>query len=284
MRKVLLFTLLAVAFFWSCDSVCAAIVRFHFINVGHGDAILIEREGIGVALIDAGKPEAGPLILDYIRGLGIERIDRLFVTHNHKDHIGGVPIILDSLDVGIVYHTGMVHDWEEAQAFRQYLDTGKWPEEILGAGDVPLKDGDLEIEVLSPLREETEGKAADPNPNSMVLLVKHGSVRVLLPADIYQEREKWLIGQYGSRLKCNALKASHHGSRAGNCKDFLKVVQPDVIVVSVGPNDWGYPSKKTMKRLQKYCSRVLRTDRDGTVILESDGHTLKIVEAENIAP
>ena len=267
-----------------CSVLSSAAVRVHFIDVGHGDAILIEVDGDGLALVDTGKPEKASVVLDYIRSLGIESIDHLFVTHNHRDHVGGIPLILDSLDVGMVYHTGMVHDWPEAQLFNQYLETGNWLTEVVGAGDLPVDRENLTIAVLSPDKEEAAGKTVDANPNSMVLLVTYGSVKLLLTADIYRERETWLIEQYGDHLKSQAMKAAHHGSALGNSAEFLATVQPEVVIVTVGQNEWGYPNPNTMARLSQYCPVVLRTDEVGTVVLESDGTELRIVQPEGIKP
>lgn len=251
-------------------------LRLHFINVGHGDAIWLEEDGVSIALVDAGKPEAGPVVLDYLRSLGVTQVEHLFVTHNHEDHVGGVPLILDSLAVGIIHHAGMVNDWPEAKMFEEYLETGRWLEDIVSAGDIPVQINDLTIEVLSPLKREAEDNNADPNLCSLVLLITHGQVKILLTADVYKDREHWLVKRYGKKLKCDAMKASHHASKKGNSAEFLEMVQPRIVVICVGPNDWGYPSEKTLRRLQEYCPRVLRTDLDGTVILKSDGRSLVV--------
>ena len=276
MRKIAARFLISIVFLLCVCNPSGAVLRLHFIAVGHGDAVLIEEDGSGVALVDAGKPQAGPVVLDYLAGLGIRKLDHLFVTHNHEDHVGSVPLILDSIEVGIIHHTGMVDDWEAAQAFADYLATGQWLVDVTDAGDIPISRGDLNIEVLSPLKEETEGKTVDPNRYSLVLLVTYGEVKILLPADIDKDREKWLIDRYGPRLDCRAMKASHHASRRGNCKQFLEAVSPEVVVVTVGPNTWGYPSDKTLNRLRQHCPTVLRTDEVGTVILETDGKSLSV--------
>ncbi|TKJ37557.1 hypothetical protein CEE37_13655 [candidate division LCP-89 bacterium B3_LCP] len=271
-----------ILFLLSSAAFCSADVRFHFIAVGHGDAILIEEEGMGIALVDAGRPETAANVLTYLNVLGINRIEHLFVTHTHDDHIGGIPAILDSLDIGIVHHTGMVDEWDTAETFFRYMATGNWLEETVGTGDVPLEMGNLKIEVLNPQLGETEGRSVDPNPNSLVLLVTHGEVKVLLTADIYKKRERWLVEKYGDYLCCDAMKASHHASKMGNSKALLQTVKPDVIVVSVGVSKWGYPAEKTMKRLRQFCPHVLRTDFVGTVVLQSDGISLIIRQPEGV--
>ena len=165
------------------------------------------------------------------------------------------------------------------------MDTQKWSESITNAGDVPVLKGDLLIEVLSPEKTEVAGKSIDPNRYSMVLLLTYGEVKILLPADIDKKRESWLLKQYGEGgLRCQAMKASHHASRFGNSDKFLEAVDPDIVVVCVGPNDWGYPSAKTLQRLSRHCPTVLRTDLDGTVILETNGENFDLVNPEILEP
>jgi competence protein ComEC len=259
-------------------------LRIHFIAVGHGDAILIEVDGEATALVDAGKPEAGPLVLNYLRRLGYDRIEHLFVTHDHDDHVGGVPLILDSLDVGVVHHTGMVHDWETSKVFQDYLQSGRWKVDVTDVGDLPVDDGKLTIRVLSPAREETEGKVVQSNPFSMVLMITYGNTKILLPADIDAARESQLIEHYGDELKSDAMKACHHASVNGNSRPFLQTVQPRIVAVTVGPNPWGYPDENTLIRLNNHCPVVMRTDEVGTIVLQSDGKNVQVIKPEGIEP
>ncbi|RJP79698.1 MAG: MBL fold metallo-hydrolase [Candidatus Zixiibacteriota bacterium] len=260
-------------------------LRVHFIAVGHGDAILIEGGGRGLALVDAGKPEAGSVVLDYLRSLGLDRLEHLFVTHTHPDHLGGVLLLLDSLQVGTVHHTGMTDVGDLYPAFNQRLAVGPWAVDTVDAGrHIALEAEEVSLEVLHPEREETAGREVPPNPHSMVLLLRHGQVQVLLAADIDKKVEHELIERYGDRLRSQGLKVPHHGSGAGSSARFLETVRPEIAVVCVGPNTWGYPSGKTLKRLKEHCPAVLRTDEDGTVILHSDGRQLTRVLPERSAP
>jgi len=253
----------------------ASVVRLHFIAVGHGDAILIEQDQVAIALIDAGPPDCAAVVLKYLRGRGHDSIAHLFITHSHDDHIGGVPLLLDSMGIGQIHVTGRVEKREPVELLNQRLRSGAWVVDTLGAGDIPVQNSDLKIEVLSPLKDEAAGRLVDPNANSLVLLVQHDSVKVLLTADIDRDREAWLIQRYGPKLRSQAIKASHHASSSGNSAEFLRMVDPDIIVVTVGPSKWGYPSSQTIKRLHAFCLTVLRTDSVGTVILQSDGKTIQ---------
>ncbi|HEX7344545.1 MAG TPA: MBL fold metallo-hydrolase [bacterium] len=255
----------------------ASELRLHFIAVGHGDAILIEQDHSAIALVDAGPPESAVAVLNCLRDLHHDSIEHLFITHTHDDHIGGVPSLLDSLVIGRIHVTGMIERRKPVELLNQRLQSGGWRVDTLGAGDVPIQSSDLRIEVLSPLKAEAANREVDLNGHSMVLSVQHDSVRVLLTADIDRDRENWLVRHYGPRLRSQAMKASHHASSSGNSAEFLQMVDPDIIVISVGSSQWNYPSSETMERLHAFCPTVLRTDSVGTVVLRSDGKTIQVV-------
>ncbi len=279
-RSILHLPIVFAAFVSFLPAASASELRLHFIAVGHGDAILIEQDQSAIALVDAGPPGCAMAVLSYLRGLHHDSLEHLFITHTHDDHIGGVPLLLDSMDISRIHLTGMIEKREAVELLNQRLQTHSWLVDTLGAGDVPVQSSDLKIEVLSPLRAEAANREVDPNGHSMVLLVQHDSVRILLTADIDRDRENWLVRHYGPRLRSQAMKASHHASPSGNSAEFLRIVDPDIIIVMVGPSQWGYPSSETMERLHAFCPTVLRTDSVGTVVLRSDGKTIQIMTDE----
>jgi competence protein ComEC len=282
MKKFIVPAIVLLLFF--ADGSEGSVVRIHFISVGHGDAILIELDDRALALVDVGSVQSGSKLLEYLRKNEVRHIPHLFATHNHPDHIGAIPLILGSLQVDTIHVTGMVDDWEEALAFTNYLQTGRWAVDTTDIGEVFFWGENLQIEVLSPPGIETAGKTVDNNNNSLVLAIKHGQVCVLLTADIGQSRENWLIERYGLRLRSKALKAPHHGSHAGNSQPFLEMVKPEVAVICIGPNDWGYPSDETVRRLENNCPIVLRTDRDGDVVIQSDGDNITVISPAETEP
>jgi len=260
--------------------VLASDLWMHFIPVGHGDAVLIEADHQAIALVDAGSPESASAVLNYLKNRGFSRIEHLFITHSHDDHVGGVPTILDSLRVGTVHLTGMPEDRDAKTHLDRYLQSGKWIVDTVDCGEAPVQSENLKIEVLSPPRAETAGQPVSPNLHSLVLLVTHGQVKVLLPANIDAGREKWLVTKYGEKLRSQAMKASHHASPYGNCEELLQTVKPQIVVVTVGPGEWGYPSEETIACLEMCCPDVSRTDEVGAVILHSDGRTIVRLKPE----
>jgi len=132
------------------------------------------------------------------------------------------------------------------------------------------------IEVLHPPGDALCGLETDDNASSVVLRVVHGRCRILLTGDIDTATEGALVGS-GVPLDATILKVSHHGSADGSSAPFLSAVAPDVAVVSVGAeNRFGHPAPATLQRLEEAGARVLRTDRDGTIIASTDGRSYSL--------
>jgi competence protein ComEC len=274
----------AILLFGTVGAAPASVLRVHFIAVGHGDAILVELEGRAVALVDAGSASASKTVLDYLLQHGVRRLPHVFATHDHQDHIGGLPLILDSLQVDTIHVTGMVDTWEPAATLTRYLQTGNWQVDTTEVGNIYARQGDFQIEVLSPPRTETAGLEVDCNENSLVLRITHGQVHLLLTSDIGKERQQWMIEQYGSRLQSQVLKVPHHGSKAGYNEAFIRAVNPKIALISIGPNDWGYPSPETVQKLKGQIPLVLRTDEAGTIVMRSDGHDVTVETLAQVKP
>jgi competence protein ComEC len=253
--------------------------RLHvsFLDVGQGDAILIQMPNGQDILIDGG-PDPQKINLELGEKLPFwdRTIDLVVCTQPQADHITGLVEILQRykvkqvLEPEVSYDSSIYQEWcnlvEEKQIKR---DTAQAGQEIdLGSG--------IKIEVLNPPESLWEGTSDDVNNNGVVLRLSWGQVSFLSTADIREEVEFELIGQRAN-LKGTVLKVSHHGSKTSTTSQFLGAVDPDIAVICVGEdNPFGHPSPEVLERLTNRLGEenVYRTDKDGTIEFITDGETL----------
>ncbi len=240
-------------------------LRVVFLDVGQGDATLLQVPQ-GSVLIDEGPPEAD--VASQLRPLGATRLAALFLSHPSRDNIGGAEKIVRSIEVGRVFEPDLPfpNPFGEpvlAAARRQGI-----PVTVTRAGQV-LQLGQLRLRVLWP--EEGASPADDPNDHATVLLASFGDVDVLLPADA----ESNVTGRLGL-TPVEILKVGHHGSADPGLPDLLETLRPRLAVISVGKrNDYGHPRASTLAALAAAPGlEVYRTDRDGRVVIESDGRRI----------
>jgi competence protein ComEC len=243
-----------------------------FLDVGQGDSTLLSLpDGITI-LVDTGSPAAGPVLVDNIRSLGIERIDHLIFTHPHDDHIGGIFNVLHEMEVRNFYDNGF--DNHNSNLFWDYVrlvrnDVAKY--QILRAGNT-LDFGDIKIEVLNPIIPPT----GNVNEDSVVLRVTYEKIRILLTGDVRSTGEKRIL-ESGSELRSNILKVGHHGDSNASTVSFLDTTRPEVAIVTVGTdNKYEKPHDDAMLRINASGAKVLRTDLHGHITVETDGTTYSI--------
>jgi len=257
-------------------------LRLHVIDVGQGDAILIQTPDGKTALIDTGPAGARTKLQTYLRFHGVRQIDLLVHSHAHADHVGNTAALLKTMKVGAVLDPGFPHP---AKAYARALDA------IEGAG-VPLKIArsgrtirmgeQVTLAVLAPQRPYLRRTRSDVNANSVVLRVDYGEVRILLTGDAEHETEERLLARHPEKLRAHVLKVAHHGSKFATRRRFLAAVAPTVALISAGKhNAYGHPNKKVMKRLAKRRVAVATTARDGHLLLETDGRNLRLTRGHS---
>lgn len=254
----------------------------HFINVGQGDSILIETPLNKKILIDGGGTpfndfDVGKHILvPYLRRLGINQIDILFLTHPDLDHLEGLVTVLKEMKVDMVMDSGI--DCEDP-VYQQFLSLIKSDDRIIyskaKAGDLIVLEPGLEILILNPMSPLTYCEESDFNNQSIVLKLRYKNVSFLLTGDIEESAEINLLS-WQEQLKSDVLKVAHHGSITSSSELFLNRVQPEVAIISVGPNNFNLPHPNVIKRLGDYCQEVFRTDLNGTVLITSNGQKINI--------
>lgn len=243
------------------------IAKFHFIDVGQGDCILIQGKDTNI-LIDAGTTQSGNIIYKYLKNLEISYLDYFIGTHPHEDHLGGAASVLSSIDVGKVF---LNPDTSTSYFYEKFLNTliDKNITPVLPDMDCVYEIGPFGVKFLSPLKD-----FGNANDNSLVLTVQFGKIKALFTGDAERAVEAELI-QTNSNISADILKIGHHGSRYASSAEFLNAVFPDVSVIQCGVgNSYGHPHKEALERLKNIGSTVLRTDSEGTIVLITDGETI----------
>ena len=250
------------------------VTRVSVLDVGQGDAILVEGSKGGRLLIDGG-PDPDRLLVELDRRLPPwdRRIDALILSHPHEDHVAGMALLLDRYAVGRVFEPGMRGPGTGYAAWLERVGSpGGRPRLSIAAGDRLAVD-EIDLRVLWPIRGEVPAEPPDTgtgiNNVSVVLLGTVGHRRFLLAGDVEEEVDPSLLAEGLPRV--DFLKVAHHGSRTATTEPFVEALRPRVAVASAGTgNPYGHPARSTLDRLAAAGARVYRTDQDGTVSVTFD--------------
>lgn len=246
------------------------------LDVGQGDAILLQSPNGRTMLIDAGPEDAFDAIRAALRVYEIKQLDAVVATHPHADHIGSMADVLKRYPVGAFFTTDVPETTIVYEQMLRALQRNGCPVYNTASGMEIVWDDAVSVKVLNPIAGEP---AEDANNASIVLRVCYGSTRFLLAADLESAGERRLLDTYGNdRLRADVLKVGHHGSDTSSCKAFLDAVHPSCAIISDGRNNaYGHPHPDVLNRLQAIGASVYRTDTDGVITLFSDGDTITIV-------
>lgn len=208
-----------------------------FINVGQGDSCLI-RERNKTILIDTGgsiyRDIATECLIPYFAQERIYHLDYVITTHDDYDHCGALDSLMEHFSVGT------------------YLS---------GPEDFPLKFGEITIQNYN----DHIGESTEENYNSLVLGFSLGGKDYLVTGDAPKEIEKMIMTDY-SNIPCDILKVGHHGSDTSTSEAFVKYLDPQEAVISVGYNRYGHPKASVLKILTKNNVTIRRTDEEGTIV------------------
>lgn len=244
-------------------------ITVHFLDVGQGDSEFIELPNGECMLIDASISEYGDDIAEYITACGYSKIDYLVATHPHADHIGGMRTVVNSLDIGEVYMPKAVSNSKTFEKLLTAISDKGLQINTAKAGKTIYSDDQLEITILSPIRDEYD----DLNNYSVVIKITYGQSDFLFVGDAEELSENDLLEDSYNDLSSDVLKVGHHGSSSSSSVAFLDAVMPKYSVISCGiDNSYGHPHEESMLRLAKTGTQIYRTDLEGTVIITSDGN------------
>jgi competence protein ComEC len=260
----------------------SARLLFTVFDVGQAEAMLLQVPGAGPLLVDAGGAPFGSAGFDIGRRVlepalwarGVASLEALLVTHGDPDHLGGA--------ASLVRDFGPRHVWTGVpvpryEPLRELLDAaaaaGARSRE-LRAGET-LRWGDARVRILHPPAPDWERQRVR-NDDSVVLELVYRDAAILLTGDVSAQIEREITPRL-TPAPLRILKVAHHGSRTSTSRELLAAWHPQIAVISCGRgNRFGHPTPETLARLAEAGVRVLRTDRDGQITIESDGRTARV--------
>jgi len=241
----------------------------HFIDVGQADSILVMLPNGENMLIDGGEARNASDILSYLHSHDVTAIDYLVASHPHADHIGGLPAIIDAMEVHSIFMPRVSHTTVTFERFLTSIQNkGLLIDQALAGVSILSLPG-LDVDIAAPVREDYR----DHNDHSAVIKITFGSTSFLFMGDAEGTSESHITGD----ISADVLKVGHHGSRTSTTADFLSRVAPSYAVISVGAtNSYGHPTDEVLARLYNANVEVYRTDIAGTIIFTSDGENIFI--------
>ena len=234
------------------------------IDVEQADCFLLQQ-GNYVALIDCGTEDTEEDVVKFLQEKGISRIDFLFGTHPHDDHMGAMAEVITNFEMGTIIYPNVkdglqTSNWYEA--LEEQLESGEYNIEYSKVGSV-YNLGESKIEIIGPITETTNNL----NNYSIVTKVSFGEMNIIMTGDAEKAVEKELV-KSGINLEAEILKVGHHGSDTSSTSEFLDAVNPQYALISCGVgNIHEHPKEETMQKLEERNIEVYRTDESGTVVV-----------------
>ncbi len=273
--------------YWVNERYGRSELKMTVIDVGQGSSALMELPGGPCILVDGGgfydnRFDVGAWVVGpFLWKRKIATVEILVLSHPNSDHLNGLLFIARHFNVREVW---MNQEYVPNKQYQDFLDIISQKDiRIVGLEELltPKTINGVRFQVLYPPEDFLERKTEDSwrtlNNNCLVLKVLFDKVSFLLTGDIEAEAEKELTSLACTTLKSNVLLVPHHGSRGSSTPEFLKCVDPDMGVISSGwKNIFGFPHQKTLKRYQDRGCQVFRTDRQGAIVITTDGKHLSV--------
>ena len=257
---IFLLLVLLIQLFLSFESRDKIPLEVDFLNVGQGDAILIDFQNQYQILIDSGISNKTILTeLKKVMPLQDKTIEIVVATHYDKDHIGGMRGVFENYKVDLFLDNGQLKESETTTVVSDLIQTKKIRSESIGENSTIKIGEDLILTFFNP-----DGEDWEANDNSVVFRLDYGVNSFLFTGDAGFKTEKDMIAD-GHDLNIDYLKVAHHGSKNSTSEDFLQAVTPEKSIISVGQNSYGHPSEDALDRLKNVGSEIFTTLESGTI-------------------
>jgi len=254
--------------------------RLVFLDVGQGDATLLQRPDGPPLLVDAGGATGSAfdvgrrVTLPAAWAFGVSRLGPLVLTHGDPDHIGGAPAMIRALQPHEIWDGIAVPAHEPLRRLRAAALRAGVPWVPRRAGESVFL-GRLRVRVLNPPEPDWERRKVR-NDDSIVLEIRIGDVAVILPGDITRAVEAGLIGALDP-APLNIVKAPHHGSAGSSSQAFVDALRPAAVIFSAGKrNPFGHPALPVVDRYRAAGAAVFSTADDGAVVMDTDGTQVNV--------
>ena len=242
------------------------LLTVHFLNVEQGDCIFLELPDGKTTLIDSGERDYSGSVISQLYALGCTKIDYLFATHPHSDHIGGMRDIIPNFEIGALYLPDVS---TTTASYEKMLDAAvehQVPTILTSAGKTITPCEGVEYQVLAPIGSEHDGL----NNWSIVLRVVYGETAFLFCGDAELESVEQILAS-GAEVSADVLKLGHHGSSDGITQEYFDRISPSYAIACCAEvNDYGHPHREVVQMMKEAGVPLLCT-YEGNIILASDG-------------
>jgi len=272
--------------FWYYQNNVSSLLRITSIDVGQGESTLIQLPKGSTMLIDGGgfydnSFDVGEkVVAPVLWKKKIKHVDYLILSHPQSDHLNGLLFIVKNFKIKEVWTNGERVDTESFKDFERTIAEKRIEKLIINRNHLDRKINGVFIEFLHPPKppwhDTINSHSSRVNNHSLVIRLTYKDISMLFTGDIYREAERELINT-APNLKSTILKVPHHGSRTSSSLSFLKQVQPQIAIVSLGfQNIFHLPNRKIIKRYQDQDCQIFRTDQDGAISIATDGSDIHI--------
>ncbi|MFH1608638.1 MAG: MBL fold metallo-hydrolase, partial [Patescibacteria group bacterium] len=266
---LILLAFVAILFWTEYQKSSEKLLTVYVLDVGQGDAILIESPTGTQVLVDTGPP--GKILgqLAKVMSPTDRSLDILFITHPDQDHIGGAVDVLKNYSVNYVFESGVLVNNQTFNSFHEEIKNQNIQNFLARKGtQLDLGDG-VYIDILFPDRNVFTWKT---NDSSIVMRLTYGENSIMLTGDANFDSEKIILSENSAEsLQSDILKVGHHGSKTSTSSNFLKAVDPDYAVISVGLNNkYDHPKQEILSLLTNFGVDIFRTDELGQIEIKCD--------------
>ena len=259
---------------WITDRYFHHTLRVSFLDVGQGDAAVVELPDGRVMLIDGGGfasegfDTGEAIIAPFLWSKKIAKVDVLVMSHPQLDHYGGLLYIAEHFAPRELWFNGELAQGLRFAEFMKVVNQKGIMLRTLCRDAAPFVSPEVLIRILHP---PCGHRHFDTNNSSLVVRITYGVTDILFTGDIEGEGETELLAT-ATTLPSEILKVPHHGSRTSSSQAFVRATTPAMAIASLGAgNRFHFPAREVVARYQQQGTQWIRTDQAGTVTVVSNG-------------